>query len=539
MSLILNRSSHFSSPSGPVCLLILDGAGLGQANDANAFYMAKTPVLDGLFQGPFFCALKAHGKAVGMPTDLDMGNSEVGHNTLGAGRVFDQGASLVRQAIDSKTIFKSDCYRKAVSQVNSTANTLHTIGLLSDGNVHSHIDHLIAMTQQAVHDGVQAIRCHILLDGRDVHYQSALGYVDRLEAHLSTLRDLGCDALIASGGGRMVTTMDRYNADWSIVERGWQAHVLGTAPAFKSAADAIQSGYDSDPDISDQYLPAFTICNEDGPVGPIHDGDSVLMLNFRGDRAIELSQAFESKSFSHFDRVRVPNVFYAGMMQYDGDTQCPKHFLVPPPAISHPIGEYFCASGLKTLAVSETQKYGHVTYFFNGNKSGYFDRNLETYHEIQSDKIPFDQAPKMKAKEITDYVLDVSQKKQFDFIRINFPNGDMVGHTGNFDAAIAAMEAVDLQTGRLVDGIRKLGGRTVVLADHGNCDVMFTQKNGQRIPHTAHTLAPVPFVIDHLDSGYCLIDIDTPGLGNVASTLCQLLGFEPPADYWPGLLKSV
>eukprot|EP01047_Picozoa_sp_COSAG01_P015476 COSAG01_NODE_775_length_13698_cov_60.191632_13_plen_529_part_00 len=522
----------------PLLLLILDGVGLGEQNDANAFYKAHTPTLDKHFQGPLFCQLKAHGKAVGMPTDADMGNSEVGHNALGAGRVFDQGAALVQQAFNSKKIFEGTCYQQLVKHTLNKQSTLHTIGLLSDGNVHSHIDHLLALTKQAAKDGIKRIRCHILLDGRDVAGRSALGYIDTLETHLASLRLSGCDAQIASGGGRMTTTMDRYHAEWDMVERGWQAHVLGTAPVFKTARDAVQAAYDSDAKLIDQYIPPFTLCDDKGPIGCIQDDDAVVMLNFRGDRAIELSQAFEDTQFKRFDRKHVPNIFYAGMMQYDGDTQCPQNFLVSPPKIDKALGEYFCQQGIRSLAISETQKYGHVTYFWNGNRSGYIDKNLESYIEIKSDTVPFDQAPAMKAKEIAQETLNHLESSNIDFARVNFPNGDMVGHTGNLEAAIKSMEAVDEQVAYLLEGMKKLGGTTVILADHGNCDVMYTEKNGVKTPHTAHTLAPVPFVIIPRNHSvtYTLSPPKEAGLANVAATLCALLALTIPEQFENSLL---
>ncbi|MEK9658108.1 MAG: 2,3-bisphosphoglycerate-independent phosphoglycerate mutase [bacterium] len=533
-----SNNDSSSGRSGPLLLLILDGVGLGDSTPANAFFQAKTPTLDRVFSGPLFGQLKAHGKAVGMPSDADMGNSEVGHNALGAGRVFDQGASLVKKAFDSMDVFTSPTYKKLRLHCRENVSTLHTIGLLSDGNVHSHIDHLFALTQQACKDGIRRIRCHILLDGRDVAGRSALGYIDSLESHLAVLRDQGCDARIASGGGRMTTTMDRYNAEWDMVERGWRAQVLGEADPYPNASAAVQSAYDLDVELIDQYIPPFTIVSEGEAIGCIEDGDAVVMMNFRGDRAIELSQAFEEDEFTRFERYKRPNVLYVGMMQYDGDTRCPRHFLVSPPKIDYPLGEHFCAHSLRTLAISETQKYGHVTYFWNGNRSGYMDKSLETYIEIPSDTLPFDHAPAMKAKEIAQETLRQLKTGKFDFARVNFPNGDMVGHTGNLEAAILAMETIDQQVAYLLEAMNTLGGVTVILADHGNCDLMYTENKGIQIPHTAHTLAPVPFaIVDPLYQGdYALNIPEGAGLANVAATLCQLLGIAVPRDYEPGLL---
>ena len=525
---------------GPVLLIIMDGVGLGKPEPGNAVYMANMPVLDSLMQGPLFRTLKAHGRAVGMPTDEDMGNSEVGHNALGAGRIFDQGATLVQRAIQSGDLYEGAAWQRVMSQVTENRTALHFIGLLSDGNVHAHINHLLSMTERAAVAGVQTIRVHILLDGRDVGERSALTYIDRLESHLQHLRaSYAVDAKIASGGGRMVTTMDRYNADWSIVERGWRAHVLGEARAFPSAREAVTTMYAEDVKATDQYLAPFVITENHVPVGRIEDGDSVVLFNFRGDRAIELSMAFEQEVFTHFDRVRRPNVLFAGMMSYDGDLDIPQVYLVAPPAIDRPVGQYLCASQVASFAISETQKFGHVTYFWNGNNSGYIDASLEAYIEIPSDRIQFDQAPAMKAHEITAKSTALLQTGQYRFGRINFPNGDMVGHTGVFEAAVTACEVTDLCVGKLIEAVSAMGGIVVVLADHGNADEMFVEKNGHREPKTAHTLNPVPFaIVDPAYAGeYVLADLPDAGLANVAATLCDLLGFHPPADYAPSLVQ--
>jgi 2,3-bisphosphoglycerate-independent phosphoglycerate mutase len=519
----------------------MDGVGIGQRDESDGVHLAYTPELDCLFEAPLYTELKAHGTAVGMPSDDDMGNSEVGHNALGAGRVFAQGAKLVSEAIANGRIFDGAAWKQAIAQANQ-GGTLHLMGLLSDGNVHSHIDHVLAMLDRAASDGVQRVRLHVLLDGRDVGERSALGYLEILEAKLSTLNADGVDYRVASGGGRMITTMDRYGADWSIVERGWNAHVLGEARAFASASEAVQTYYDEDARITDQYLESFVVVDDQKPVGTIEDGDAVVFFNFRGDRGIEISEAFENEKFDHFDhfdRKRTPDVFYAGMMQYDGDAQIPKHFLVEPSEIDGTISEYLCASGVTSFAISETQKYGHVTYFWNGNNSGYIDDGLETYVEITSDRVPFDQRPTMKAADITDTLIEAVRSGQHKFIRANYPNADMVGHTGVPISIRMSVEAVDLGLSRLLPEIEKAGGIAVITADHGNADCMFTMKDGKREPMVAHTLNPVPFIVqDYSGSNrWKMKTIDTPGLSNVAATLITLLGYEPPAAYDPSLLE--
>ncbi len=540
MSHILNRLKNFSGRKGPLLLLVLDGVGLGKRDESDGVFLANTPCLDELMKSKLYTTLKAHGMAVGMPSDDDMGNSEVGHNALGAGRIFAQGAKLVEHSINSGEIFRNDTWKKLIERVKKNNSTFHLIGLLSDGNVHAHIRHVLAMLKVCSQEGVQRVRLHILLDGRDVYEKSATKYIGELEKLLTELNQKGCDYAIASGGGRMITTMDRYNADWSIVKRGWDAHVLGKARPFASALEAVETFYKEDPKINDQYLPSFVIVKNNKPIGTIEDGDSVVFFNFRGDRAIELSMAFDQgKEFNKFDRERVPDVMFAGMMEYDGDLHIPKHYLVSPPLIDRAVSVYMCDNAIKTFAISETQKYGHVTYFWNGNKSGYVCKDLETYVEIPSDKVQFDKTPAMKAYEITEKTIELLKSGQYKFGRVNFPNGDMVGHTGVEKAIIESVEHTDICTHKLIKVVNELGGISVVLADHGNADEMFTVKNGKKIVSTAHTLNPVPFAI--IDSGYKgeyeMATFQKRGLTNVAATLLNLLGFEAPKDYDPSLIE--
>jgi 2,3-bisphosphoglycerate-independent phosphoglycerate mutase len=528
----------FNPFPGPVVLVIMDGVGIGRRDESDGVYLANTPVLDDLLAQLLYLQLKAHGKAVGLPSDDDMGNSEVGHNALGAGRVFAQGAQLVNDAIASAAIFRGAAWQAAAAR-GKAGGTVHFIGLLSDGNVHSHIAHLFALLGRCAVEGVARVRVHPLLDGRDVGERSALTYLDALESRLAELNGGGGrDYRVASGGGRMVTTMDRYNADWSVVERGWKAHVLGTGRPFASAREAVETYYREDPTSTDQYLDSFVIAEGGRPVGTIQDGDAVVFFNFRGDRAIEISRAFEEPGFREFDRVRVPAVSFAGMMQYDGDAQIPKQFLVEPPAIDRTVSQYLCAAGVTAFAISETQKYGHVTYFWNGNNSGYVDERLEQYVEIPSDRIMFDERPWMKAGEITDGLIEAVRSGRFRFIRVNYPNGDMVGHTGNVNAIRIAVEAVDLSLQRLVPVVRAAGGVLVVTADHGNADCMFTVKKGKREPMVAHTLNPVPFIVQDFSgaNAWSLSGAPAPGLSNVAATLLALLGYEKPGDYDASLI---
>ncbi len=526
--------------SGPVVTVIMDGMGIGSRDERDGVFVAHTPVLDELFREPLMVRLKAHGTAVGLPSDGDMGNSEVGHNALGAGRVFSQGAKLVNEAIASGRIFEGIAWQE-VRKIGQNGGTIHFIGMVSDGNVHSHIDQLYALLDRCAAEGFKRVRVHALLDGRDVDQKSALRYLGPLEEKLAGLSRDGRDYRIASGGGRMVTTMDRYNANWPVVENGWKAHVLGVGRRFGSAAEAVTRYYEEDPAMTDQYMHSFVIADNKGPVGTIEDGDGVVFFNFRGDRAIEISRAFEEPDFAEFDRQRVPRVFYAGMMQYDGDAMIPRKYLVEPPAIDRTLGEYFCACNITSYAISETQKFGHVTYFWNGNRSGYIDRDLEKYDEVESDRITFDLKPWMKAGEITDRVVEAILSGKYKFIRLNYANGDMVGHTGMVPAIRIAVETVDLCLHRVLQAVEKMGGVAVVTADHGNADCMWTEKNGKRSPMVAHTLNPVPFIVKDYSGAnrFRLSNVQNPGLANIAATLCFLLGVQPPEDYEPALLELV
>lgn len=531
-------------------LVVMDGIGVRSSRFGNAVALAQTPWLNTLQRDGSYTTLLAHGKAVGLPSDSDIGNSEVGHNTLGGGRAFDQGAKLVQNAIQDGSLFKGEAWGTAMKTVKSSQGTLHFIGLLSDGNVHAHESHLYAMLARAKQDGVKRVRIHALLDGRDVPEKSAETYVANLERIMGTLTGPDFDVAVASGGGRMRVTMDRYNADWEMVHKGWLAHVEGVADLqFESLSAAVQH-FRQDPSLTDQYFPAFVIVKDGKPQGKIQDGDAVLLWNFRGDRAIEICRAFEEPHLTEFQRNRRPDVFFAGMMEYDGDYHIPRHFLVPPPAISETLGEHMVSLGLNQFACSETQKFGHVTYFWNGNRSGMFDSRLEEYVEVPSDNINFDLKPWMKAHEITEATVQRLKNKSFDFGRINFANGDMVGHTGSLEATIIAVATVDLMIGRLMKACQESGTMLLVTADHGNADEMFEGKdlgegtdawlqwpmNKRPAPKTAHTLNPVPlYLYDPLAAKPRRLQSGGT-IGNVASTVLDLMGLPGKKSYLPSLV---
>jgi len=567
----LKRNPAWKGRRGPLVLAIMDGVGYGQYAEGDAVADSKMWAFRAIEASSPHTRLRAHGLAVGLPSDEDMGNSEVGHNAIGCGRVFAQGAKLVFASIASGSMFAGATWKRLVANVKGSGaaaaggpsasgeRAMHFIGLFSDGNVHSHIDHLKAMIDRCASEDVRKVRVHVLLDGRDVGEQSALEYVEPFEAFLASHNAKGFDYRIASGGGRQYITMDRYGANWDQVRRGWECHVLGRGRRFSSAKEAILAYRSEQPNVIDQDLREFVIVEgKPGeptarPVGTIEDGDSVVYFNFRGDRALEITAAFEQGDFDKFDRVRRPRVEYAGMMQYDGDAQVPAQYIVEPPSIDRTMGEYLASTKVRLLAISETQKYGHVTYFFNGNRQGKFSEEYEDYVEVPSDRVPFEQRPWMKCAEIADKVIEAIESGKYAFIRLNFPNGDMVGHTGVYQAVVAGMEGMDLQIGRLRAAVEKAGGILLLTADHGNSDDMYEhdkktgavirKPDGSPRAKTSHSLNPVPCVVFDPQSGgeYENALRDSAGgaplgISSLAATCIELMGYLPPEGYDPSVL---
>ncbi len=569
----LDPHATYPGVTGPLVLVILDGVGsfLGTRDgyEFNAVWNANTPVLDRLAaEEKIVTHLAAHGTAVGMPSDADQGNSEVGHNALGAGRVVAQGAKLVNMAVQGP-LFEGKVWQSIVERTTSRGSALHLIGLVSDGNVHSHIRHPESLIEHAAKGGIQTLYVHGLADGRDVDKRSAENYFERLEKALKDQRDQGLRYHTASGGGRMRVTMDRYEADWSVVERGWNAHVHGRCEEglFSSAVEAVLA-LRKKHDLDDQNLPAWVIEDPENPgepVGAMQDGDAVVFFNFRGDRAVEISRAFEAEDFSHFERGPRPDVLYAGMTQYDGDAGIPRTFLVEPPAIDRTLSEYLAHNRVVQFAASETQKFGHVTYFWHGNNSGtYVDRAgeivrtqeprdddeiLETQVKLPSDRVDsFAEAPEMKAAEVARATVEAIRGGRHGFIRVNFANGDMVGHTGDLPATVTAVEAVDQGLGEILSAVDAAGGTLIVTADHGNAEQMvkwdrekrrIKEEDGIPVVLVSHTLNPVPLIIHGPDTHRYSLNLHTErlGLGNMAATVLNLLGFEAPADYLPPIIR--
>lgn len=541
-----------NSASSPLVLAILDGVGLESATNDNALTLANAPFLHEILTGSLdghpgvSIPIRAHGVAVGLPSDADMGNSEVGHNIMGAGRIFDQGAKQVEAALES-----GDIWGQAWQNVMARRDhQIHFLGLLSDGNVHSHIRHLIILINKAAADGARRIVVHVLFDGRDVTDGTGEKYLAQLQEAIADVmaRHPETTVVIGSGGGRMNTTMDRYDADWSIVERGYAAHAAGTARPFRSPEEALATLRSEDPGVSDQYLPSFTIVDGAGaPVGKMNPHDAVVLFNFRGDRMVEIYRALAEHDLTTFPRGPLPDdLLVVGMTMYDGDLGIPAQFLVPPTRVTGTVSELLAKAGIAQMACAETQKYGHVTYFWNGNRSDKFDNDLETYVEIPSDKVPCDQLPRMKASETGDEVVKAIESGKFPFIRCNFAGGDMVGHTGNIPASVIAVEAIDEALIRVHNAVKKAGGTLLITADHGNCEVLIERdkngnpmvdNNGVPVAKKSHTLSPVPFIaIDY--SGRTLASADLPdaGISNIGAAILTLLGQEVPSSYRPSLL---
>ena len=537
------------SYEGPVVLVIMDGLGYSPNMAGNAVLQGNTPILDELMRTRPMRIIKAAGNAVGL-AEGDQGNSEVGHYTMGSGQIIKQGAVLVQEALESGKVFEGQTWRELIENVKNNGSTLHLLGGLSDGNVHFNIYHLFRLLDQARNEGIGRVRVHILLDGRDTPPDSSLRYVDMLEEKLNEARGAGLDYRIASGGGREHITMDRYGSNWGMVERGWQTHVLGEARQFGSAREAIETYRNEDSEMTDQFLPPFVIAENGQPIGTINDGDSMVFYNFRQDRAVQFSEAMTAPEggFEYFDRRRVPKIYYAGMVKYDEDRNIPEHTLVAPVEVSGTLGEMQVQGGKRRFVISESIKFGHVTFYFNGNKVGRFSEELEEYVDIPNKVGATDEFPWMKSDELTDIFVDRIKNGKFDFCMINYPNGDIVGHIAKMDSSIVAVEAVDIAVGRILKAVDEVDGVALVTADHGNIEEeLYLDDNGEPVikdgkmgPKTSHTTNPVPFIVyDNTENRdkYELKDGEF-GLSNIAATVAVLQGLEPRDEWNEAMIRE-
>jgi len=545
--LFLKNLQQYFSGRGPLIHVVLDGWGVGAADETNAVNRANLPVMSRLIRGCPYTQLWTHGKYVGLPNEKDMGGSEVGHMTMGAGMVMEQGPTLIQNLLQSGEFFENPVLSRIIQNCVERDTPLHLLGLLSNGNIHSHVDHTEAIIRHAFQSGIRRCYLHALLDGRDVGVQSALDFTEPFEKLFSELKGQRprIDYAFASGGGREVITMDRDN-NWEKIETGWQIHVQGQSEnQFPSIRDAIEHFRKQNPEIIDQDIPGFVIIRNGEAVGRIEDQHALIFTNFRGDRATEFSQAVLADDFPYFERYRCPEVLFAGMTQYDQDNQIPPDYLVGTPVVEEPFGKRILELGLKQFRLSETQKFAHVTFFYNGGYREPLDPLQENYHFIASDKIPsFAECPAMKAPEISKKAVEFINSGEYQYGLINFANADMVGHTGDFQATVRAVEAVDAALDNIVRAIDAVNGLLVITADHGNADEMLiSNQNGTLEISTKHSLNPVPFLIyDPLYNGdYRLKPFGQDynnNLSNIAATNFLLLGQAVPDDLAPSLFAD-
>lgn len=493
----------------PVLLCILDGWGLAPKGPGNAAALARTPHLDALFASSPHTTLQASGEAVGLPAG-QMGNSEVGHLNLGAGRVVYQDLVRISRDIENGSFFTRPALTSLAEALQRSGGTLHLMGLVSDGGVHSHNDHLYALLDWAKQKGLTKVKVHAVTDGRDVPPDSGLGYIRELEKALKR-RGLG---QIATVSGRYYA-MDRDNR-WDRVERAWQAVVEGTGAQAADAETCIRDSYAGG--VTDEFILPTVI----GDSAPVQDGDGMIFFNFRADRAREICQAFIKPAFDGFARPRFPTIALRTMTEYAADLLPAEAVIYPPAEIKNTLGAWLAHLGKRQLRTAETEKYAHVTFFFNG---GVEEPNPnEQRRLVPSPKVAtYDLAPEMSAAEVAQGVVEALDSSDYDFILVNFANPDMVGHTGILDAAVQAVEAVDTAIGRIVEALEKADGVMLICADHGNCETM---QDPEGKPVTSHTTNPVPLLLvpgqgRRLHSG---------ALCDIAPTLLDLMNCPQPAE---------
>jgi 2,3-bisphosphoglycerate-independent phosphoglycerate mutase len=498
----------------PLALIILDGWGINESCDDNAVCLADTPYLDKLFATCPSTRLCASGLDVGLP-DGQMGNSEVGHLNLGAGRVIYQELTRITRSIEEGDFFSNPTLLQAIASIRAAGGRLHLMGLLSDGGVHSHNTHLYALLEVAKRSGVEAC-VHAFMDGRDTPPKSGARYLEQLEAKLAEL-----------GHGRIASVIGRYYAmdrdnRWERVERAWRAMVLGQGHAAGSSAEAINEAYAAGQ--TDEFVEPRVICANGAPLGAIDDNDGIIFFNFRADRAREITRALTQQDFDHFDQSSRPHLAsYVCLTEYDKTFKLPVAYA----AESYPniLGEVVARAGLRQLRIAETEKYAHVTFFFNGGVEAPFAAEDRALIPSPKDVATYDLKPAMSAVEVADEAVRRIESGVYDLIILNFANPDMVGHSGVLSAAIKAMETVDACCGRVIDALLAAGGKALVTADHGNCELM---RDASGAPHTAHTSNPVPLILVGRQTDAITL---RPGvLADVAPTLLKLMGLPLPVE---------
>ena len=501
----------------PATLLILDGWNLGEPSPTNASYLARTPNLDALLARYPHTMIKTSGLDVGLPAG-QMGNSEVGHMNLGAGRVVDQESTRIDKVVAAGQLLAQPALAELVAAAKAAGKTLHLVGLVSDGGVHSGLEHLEALITEGAAAGLR-LRLHALLDGRDTPPRSGAGFIRRVEGWLAAARAKGADCALASVGGRY-WGMDR-DKRWDRVRRHWEVIVLGEGPSDVDPVSAVESSYARD--ITDEFMEPVVILDGDGaPRGALDEGDALFFFNFRADRARQLTRAFTEAEFTGFPRARFPQIRFASMTEYDATFVLPQAF--PPLTLDGLFADVFAAAGLANLRLAETEKYAHVTFFFNGGRETPFPGEKRIL--VPSPKVAtYDLQPEMSLPELTARYLEQVQAGRFDAHIVNFANCDMVGHSGIIKAAVAAVEAVDLAVGKVVEATLDKGGFLLITADHGNVEKMWDpETNG---PYTAHTTEPVPLIL--VDPRYR--GALSPGrLADVIPSLLAHAGLAPSAQ---------
>lgn len=509
-------SNYLMSAKKPVVLLILDGFGYSETTKYNAIYAANTPVFDELWATRPKSLIATSGMAVGLP-EGQMGNSEVGHMTIGAGRVIYQNFTRINKAISDGEFFKNPVYVEAIDSAIENDKAVHILGLLSEGGVHSHQDHIYAMIKMAVGRGAKQVYLHAFLDGRDTPPRSALAPLKKAEAIFTEL-----------GTGRVASVVGRYYAldrdnRWDRVKAAYDVMVTGDAEFDAlTAVEALEAAYERGE--NDEFVKATVICGEDEEVATINDGDSVIFMNFRPDRAREITHALIDADFSGFDRGEThPEIaHFVQTTEYASSIKAPIAF--PPETLKNSFGEYMASLGKTQLRIAETEKYAHVTFFFNGGNEVVYpgeDRILVPSPQVAT----YDLQPEMSAPEVTDKLVAAIESGKYDAVICNYANCDMVGHSGLFDAAVKAVEAVDASVGKVLAAVKKVGGEALITADHGNVEEMFDEETGQ--PHTQHSTLPVPFIFVSDRAGQM---VSGGSLADVAPTMLHLMGIAQPAE---------
>ena len=494
-------------------LMILDGFGNNSNESGNAVQIAKTPNIDELMKKNPTTQIHASGLAVGLP-EGQMGNSEVGHTNIGAGRIVYQELTRITKSIEDGDFFSIPELCAAIEHCKQNNSKLHIMGLLSDGGVHSHMRHLFAILELAKRKGFEDVYVHCFLDGRDTPPASGENYILKLEEKMKE-KEIG---KIATISGRFYA-MDR-DKRWQRVEKAYNAMVKGEGVKSTSAEMAIESSYQKE--VFDEFVEPTVICSNNNPIATIDDNDSVIFYNFRPDRAREITRAIVDKDFNEFETKKLNNIYFVCFTQYD-ETMPNVEIAFKPTVLKNTFGEYISKKGLKQLRIAETEKYAHVTFFFNGGNEKQYegeDRILVPSPKVET----YDLKPEMSAYEVTENVVNAIESQKYDTIILNYANPDMVGHTGNLDATVKAIEAIDECVGKVVKAINDVNGVLLITADHGNAEQMIDYKTGE--PHTAHTTNPVPLVLIGMED----VKLKEGKLADLAPTMLEIMGLEKPEE---------